>query len=104
MGEGDDRTIGELARQIEGMRRDFHGQFSTMHTQLARLVSLEYLGQVEGRLAERVADVAKDIADEKGERKSDIASIRSFQRYLVGIVIAVAAIIIPLAFNLQGGP
>lgn len=98
----DDRTLGELARQIEGMRRDNQQQFAAMHTAMARLVSVDYLGQVEARLGDRIIDVAKDVAEEKLERKTELSSIRAFQRYLVGILVAVAAIVVPLALNLPG--
>jgi hypothetical protein len=98
----DDRTLGELARQIEGMRRDNQDQFASLNAHIGRLVSHEYLALVEARLSDRVSIVVADIAEEKAERKTELSSIRSFQRYLVGVLVAVAAILVPLVLNLTG--
>ncbi|HEU4542568.1 MAG TPA: hypothetical protein VFR23_15685, partial [Jiangellaceae bacterium] len=66
-----DRTIGELARQIESMRRDQAQQARALQDQLRSLVSLEYLNLLEKRLNDRITDIVKDIAEEEAERKAE---------------------------------
>lgn len=98
MPDDGDRTIGELARQIEAMRRDQAQQARAIQDQLRSLVSLEYLNLLEGRLSDRMNNIAEDVND----RKNEINSLRSNIRYIIGIVIAGAAIIIPLLLQAQG--
>lgn len=97
-----DRTIGELARQIESMRRDQAQQARALQDQLRSLVSLEYLNLLEKRLNDRITDIVKDIAEEETERKAEIGSLRAGIRYIIGLLVAAAAIIIPLLFRAGG--
>lgn len=99
----DEPTVGELARLIQGMRADQAAQFRGLREEISKLVSVDYLALHEKLLSARIDMVVKDVGSEVADRQSDTSGIRSFQRWMVGVVVAVAAIVIPLVISLRAG-
>lgn len=86
-----------LAALLERLERSTRAGFEALNTRLDRLVTTEAHNSDLRRVDDRLAELAKDIADEREARAKEIASTQEqIQQMRVTVRWAVAGIIIPI--------
>lgn len=93
-----DPTPGELSRRLDEIRTDIRDLAITLNTRLDKLVSIEVHAADLRRIDDRLGELADDVATEREQRKSDIASLTSqMDRTAVWLRWVAAAIVLPIA-------
>lgn len=88
----------ELQRSIEAMRSDMRDGIAAINSRLDKLVSVEAHAADLRRVDERMADLAKDIADEQQRRQEAVQRLETqMQRMVTTQRYVAAAILLPVA-------